>query len=374
MGRELTDTLMDKKPNSIVVSSNGVSHNTVHVAPKISEESIEAEDYEVKECTAEKCQEKQDVLGIKSTNFDTGSPRGKATKLVAQKSCSPTSKSPATGNLRTNHTVPQPFTLATDKRPSCVNHSAGAETATASVNSSANVNGLQSPSSAKKSQPNSPVMSGTPLQPDNKKHHDEEDSWSVASSAALSVRTAKSRVTVGTAPSFRCTQRAEKRKEFYSKLEQKHQALAAEKNQAEARTKEEREAAIKQLRKSMVFRANPMPSFYNEGPPPKAELKKLPLTRAVSPKLGRRKSCSDAVNSSQEEKGKVCTRANRHSFGSYKEGSATTPTAKNKNQSSGRSSNGIYKVKDRSKQAKEATKAAPHTMTEQVNADITVQS
>ncbi|XP_071695413.1 protein WVD2-like 7 [Rutidosis leptorrhynchoides] len=64
--------------------------------------------------------------------------------------------------------------------------------------------------------------------------------------------------------SFKTGQRAENRKEFYMEIAEKMHAKEAETNQVDVKKQEKQAAEMKQFRKSLVFKAKPMPSFYNE--------------------------------------------------------------------------------------------------------------
>lgn len=347
MGRDIASLRIDKKPNVGNVNSNGVTRGMNHASPKPSGESVkvrksEAEDGTIEGSHVERSPEKQHAVAVTSTNHETGSPEGITQKPEPSKSSEKIIPvSPASGSASVEENV------------------------AAGLHVSSNTSNFHSPMNAKQSQRNYPFSTPRPQKSDTNKYRDEEDNWSLASSAATSVRTVKSRVTVGVAPSFRSAQRAAQRKEFYTKLEQKHQALKEEKMEYEARTKEEQEEAIKQLRKSMVVKANPVPSFYRQGPPPKVELKKLPLTRAKSPKLSQRKSCGDTTTHSPVDDKALCSRV-RHSLGS---GTATSSPIK---QTQARNINGVNKPKDRTTN-ETPPKPSPRKLANETK-HITVQS
>jgi hypothetical protein len=184
MGIEVTDICMDKEPDCVIIYSNGDSHDSNHETAPIqhdgsesdehinegteiqsSEESTEAKEYEVKECTNEisvevselchneKYKEEQNVV---DSHFKAGLPEEKVKSESQKKKDNNKSRGikqasrTAAANVQTKHTVPQPFSLATEKRASCGTRPAGAQPDTGTgVNKSSNANNGRHPNTTK---------------------------------------------------------------------------------------------------------------------------------------------------------------------------------------------------------------------------------
>eukprot|EP00850_Spirogloea_muscicola_P002898 SM000011S19076 [mRNA] locus=s11:712366:715584:- [translate_table: standard] len=116
--------------------------------------------------------------------------------------------------------------------------------------------------------------------------------------------------------SFALDQRAKGWEKFHSKLEQLESTRGWERQQQELKMKEELNKEMEDYRKGLTFKANPLPEFYQKttvedsGARHESEKRqprvigKKPVfrpTRAVSPKLGRRRSSEGTGNGSLQQ-------------------------------------------------------------------------
>ncbi|XP_062187118.1 protein WVD2-like 2 [Phragmites australis] len=360
MGREVVDMSTDEESDCVVICPpNGNADHREVASGSHDEDSPEGQEspYIVDSHMGDNGQEDMPV------NQDS------PVLIHQQKSSLPNSpaKPGIAGQQGSSHTVPEPCTIATERRSSGAGNCTPVAHPTISGEKLSDKSSTSPRSMAKKSPSVTPWK---PLQPDSTSHSQEEDSYSVTSSTVTSSRAGKTKkTTVPVAPTFVCANRAEKRGEFYTKLEEKRKALEEEKLQAEARKKEEEEEALRKLRKNLVVRAKPMPSFYQDGPPPKVELKKVPPTRAKSPKLTRRKSCSDTPHTPEGGNGSaVCCRLHRQSIGNSKDVNSKAQCSPKSNPKTGSA------TKSRATKAREDLKAVMKNVGQRSTANVSVQT
>ncbi|GKV43503.1 hypothetical protein SLEP1_g50790 [Rubroshorea leprosula] len=114
--------------------------------------------------------------------------------------------------------------------------------------------------------------------------------------------------------SFRSEERAAKRKEFFQKLEEKLNSKEAEKVQVQTRSKGKVEHHLNTFRQSTDLKTKPIEDHSHGSWSLSNPMKKIPLTRPRSPKLGRKRSPSSSqdARSKPPQRRSINTEISKH--------------------------------------------------------------